>query len=62
MLRADSSNVELSNQMAGHVTLTDSMGTPRSVRALHAEPVLCLDASAACSRGGEVRRPWCRTI
>ena len=32
MLRADSSNVELSNQMAGHVTLTDSMGTPRSVR------------------------------
>jgi hypothetical protein len=32
VLRADSSNAELSNQMAGHVLLTDRMGTPRSVR------------------------------
>ena len=32
VLRADSSNAELSNQMAGHVMITDSMGTPRNVR------------------------------
>ena len=42
VLRADSSSALSNNSSAGHVMLTDSMGTPRNVRvvqqqALHSE-------------------------